>query len=96
MLVSILKVPMKNGITVIYIPHQELLELGYANLEDFDVIKANGRYFELQGFDHKAGLWWVEEIVIPDQGEDARQGVESLGEGGIEGPRGDAQRPSGE
>ena len=88
---------MKNGVTILFIPHDELLHAGYRTLEDFMVVEANGRFYELQGYDNSAGLWWVEEIVVPDDQEaDARQGVESLGEGGSEGPRGDAERPSGE
>lgn len=69
MLFSILTVPMKGGVTVTFIPHDELLHAGYVSLEDFMVVEANGRFWELQGYDHKAGLWWVEEIVIPDDQE---------------------------
>lgn len=65
MLVSILTVPMKGGQTVTFIPHSELLAAGYSGLEDFDVVQANERYFELQGHDSKTGLWWVEEIIVP-------------------------------
>ena len=95
MLTSVLEVVVK-GQTILFIPHQELLDLGYVSLEDFMVVEANERFFELQGYDGKTQLWWVEEIQLPQEDPDPGRSVEAMGEGGSESPRGDAQRPSGE
>lgn len=92
-LVSIMAVPV-GGETILFIPHNELLELGYESLEDFAIVRCNGRYFELQGFSEPVESWWVEEIEVPEdpdeEAADSRQSLESMGEGGVEGPGRDA------
>ena len=93
-LISVLEVPITGNEIVTFIPHQELLDMGYVNLEDFDIVRVNGRYFELQGYNGPVEAWWVEEIQLPE--DDARQGMEAMGEGGIESPGRDEERPAGE
>lgn len=64
-LISILEVPL-GDLTLFFIPHEELLTLGYESLEDFSIVRCNGRFFELQGFSEPLEAWWVEEIKLPD------------------------------
>lgn len=68
-----------------WVPHEELLKAGYLNIEDFQIVKIRGRFYELQAhigrtLTHgiKGGAWWVEEIdpdkfeipdYIPEGGE---------------------------
>lgn len=51
-----------GGTPVIWIPHGDLLDMGYRHLEDFDVVYVNGLYWELQAFYRGIGCWWVEGI----------------------------------
>lgn len=95
-LVSVLNVPLAGGETVTFIPHQELIDMGYMSLEDFDIVRVNGRFFELQGFNEPVEAWWVEEIQLPEEESDTGQSLEAMGEGGSESPGGDEIRPAGE
>lgn len=88
-LISILEVPVRDRV-VLFIPHQELLDLGYESLEDFAIVRCNGRFFELQGYNGPIEAWWVEEIELPQEVSNSGQSLESMGEGGVEGPRGHA------
>jgi len=45
-----------------FIPHGELLDAGYRNLEDFDVVRVNAGYYELQGYNNETHSWWVERV----------------------------------
>lgn len=58
-----------------FVTHRALLFGGYRHLETFDVVKLNGKYYELQGhvvkgyedepdaaLDCTGGVWWIEEI----------------------------------
>lgn len=93
-LISVLEVPISGEQTLTFIPHQELLDIGYLSLEDFDVVRVNGKFYELQGYNGPVEAWWVEEIQLPEG--DARQGMEAMGEGGSEGPGRDPIGPAGE
>jgi hypothetical protein len=57
----------KRGL--LWVTHQELLECGYINLCDFDVVYLNGKFYELQGHSDKANAWWIEEIELPEETE---------------------------
>lgn len=75
----------------LWIPHEELLKAGYSCIEDFQIVKIRGRYYELQAhigrtLTHgiKGGAWWIEEIgpdkfEVPDY---IPEGGESNGEEG--------------
>lgn len=95
-LISVLEVPISGNQTLHFIPHQELLDMGYLYLESFSIVRCNGRFYELQGYNPAVDAWWVEEIKLPEEESDSGRQLETMGEGGSEGPRGDAQRPSGE
>jgi len=61
----------------LFVRHQDLLDLGYENLEDFDVVTINGAKYELQGYLSEAECWWVEEIVEADEINKLRGDLES-------------------
>jgi len=48
----------------LWVTHQELLECGYINLEDFDVVYLNGEFYELQAHLKKPNAWWIEELDV--------------------------------
>lgn len=50
-----------------YVTHEELLLCGYRELEDFDIVYLNGKFYELQAHIPKAGSWWIEEVPIDDE-----------------------------
>lgn len=56
----------------LFIAHADLIKVGYQNLEDFDVVRVNGDYYELQGYLEGTGVWWVEEIPL-DGAEEASE-----------------------
>lgn len=56
-----------------FIRHQDLLDVGYLNLEDFSIVYVNGTFYELQGHGPSyrltgkydpGGVWWVEPISL--------------------------------
>jgi hypothetical protein len=51
-----------------WVTHEELLLCGYRNISDFDIIYANDKFWELQGYVRAARSWWIEEV---DTGEEA-------------------------
>ncbi len=50
-----------------YVTHEELLECGYREISDFDIVYLNGKFYELQGHVPKADSWWIEEVPIDDE-----------------------------
>jgi hypothetical protein len=52
----------------LWVTHTELLQNGYRNLEDFDIVYLNDKFYELSGYAPKANSWWLEEVEV---GEDA-------------------------
>jgi len=54
---------------LLWVTHQELLNCGYINLEDFNVVYLNGKFYELQGYSHTANSWWISEVSL-DENED--------------------------
>lgn len=50
----------------LWVTHTELLQNGYRNLEDFDIIYLNGRFYELQSHVKKPDAWWIEEVEVGD------------------------------
>lgn len=46
----------------LWVTHQELLDCGYINLADFDVVYLNGKFYELQAYMRKPNAWWIEEV----------------------------------
>lgn len=56
---------------LLWVPHKELLDGGLCNLENFDVVQINRRWYELQhhiaprSTSFPGGCWWIEE-VSPD------------------------------
>lgn len=50
----------------LFITHADLTRVGYKYLEDFDVVRVNGDYYELQGYLENVGTWWVEPIDVTD------------------------------
>jgi hypothetical protein len=55
----------------LWVTHTELLECEYVNLEDFDVVYLNGRFYELQAHIRESDSWWVEEIETEEESEQA-------------------------
>jgi hypothetical protein len=51
-----------------FVSHQDLLDCGYENLCDFDLVVINGKVYELQAYLAKADCWWVEptNVEVPD------------------------------
>lgn len=51
-----------------WVSHADLLANDYANIEDFDIVYLNGKFWELQGYAEKPNAWWVEPVVgeVPD------------------------------
>jgi PAS domain-containing protein len=54
-----------NGL--IWVTHEELLNCGYRNIEDFDIVYLNERFYELQGYMRAVRSWWIEVV---DTGEE--------------------------
>lgn len=62
--------PAEDSVTLIYrddmdsvwVHNDELVRLGYRSLEPFDVVKLNGRYYELTYLDRKTRFWEVEHL----------------------------------
>ena len=48
----------------LWVAHIELLQNGYRNLEDFDIVYLNGKFYELQGYAEKPDAWWLEEVDV--------------------------------
>ena len=48
----------------LWVTHTELLQSGYRNIEDFDIVYLNDKFYELQGFVEKPDAWWIEEVDI--------------------------------
>lgn len=48
----------------LWVTHEELLLCGYRNIEDFDIIFANDKFYELQAYIRPAKSWWIEEVPI--------------------------------
>lgn len=69
-LISVLEVPISGSKALFFIPHHELLEMGYEGLEDFMIVRCNGRFFELQGYNPTIEAWWVEEIATSEEDRD--------------------------
>lgn len=56
----------------LWVVHQDLIDAGYLNLEDFSVVRINERFYELQGHTtagfrligehHPNGIWWIEPL----------------------------------
>lgn len=52
----------------LFVGHKSLIDAGYAEVRNFDVVLINGKYYELQGHVGKrsteipGGVWWIEEI----------------------------------
>lgn len=47
----------------LWIKHDDLLGVGYLNMEPDKVVFVNGAFYELQGYHRPTQSWWVEEIV---------------------------------
>ena len=47
-----------------FVAHEDLLNMGYRNLEDFDIVRLNGTYYELEGYLEGADCWWIESINV--------------------------------
>jgi hypothetical protein len=57
----------------LWFQHQHLIDAGYLNLREFDVVRIRNRFYELQAriarhltTGIRGGAWWIEE-VIPEQ-----------------------------
>lgn len=63
----------------LWVTHEELLNCGYINLADFDVVYLNGRFYELQAYVNRPKAWWIEEIdpekaEVPEQAPEVTTG----------------------
>ena len=54
----------KRGL--LWVTHQELLDCGYINLCDFDIVYLNKKFYELQGHSRVANAWWIEVVETPE------------------------------
>lgn len=50
-----------------FVANEDLLTIGYVDLEDFDIVRLNGTYYELQAYLKGADCWWVESINVGDE-----------------------------
>lgn len=57
----------------LWVTHEELLLCGYRNIEDFDVIYANGKFYELQAYIRTAKSWWIEEVPVAEEETEANE-----------------------
>jgi len=48
----------------LWVSHEELLQCGYINLADFDIVYLNGKFYELQAHMKRPNAWWVEEVDV--------------------------------
>lgn len=51
----------------LWVTHEELLECGYRELSDFDIVYLNGTFYELQAHIRESDSWWIEEVPIDDE-----------------------------
>lgn len=54
---------------LLWVTHNELLLCGYSHIEDFAIIYANGKFYELQGYVPAAQAWWIEEVELGEAPE---------------------------
>jgi len=59
---------------MLWVTHQELLDCGYINLCDFDIVYLNEAFYELQGHSKVAHAWWIEKVEMPDVSTDETEG----------------------
>lgn len=52
----------RDDMDSVWIHNDELVRLGYRNLEPFDVVKLNGKHYELTYLDRKTRFWEVERL----------------------------------
>lgn len=55
----------------LWVTHEELLLCGYRNIEDFDIIYANSTFWELQAYAKVPKAWWIEEVPVGEETEEA-------------------------
>jgi hypothetical protein len=60
----------------LFVHHDDLLNLGYQYLSDFDIVELNGAKYELQGYLHESNCWWIEELVEVDEVNKLRKQLE--------------------
>lgn len=65
----------------LYVTHTELLECGYIDLNDFDVVYLNGKFYELQGHIAKPDAWWIEEVPIGEETSETEPEAQEVAEG---------------
>lgn len=64
----------RDDMDCVLVHNDELVRLGYRSLEPFDVVKLNGKYYELCDFDRKSRFWtvanldfyaWATQAILP-------------------------------
>jgi len=50
-----------------FVAHDDLLELGYEFLREFDVVQLDDTYYELQAWLPNSDCWWIEPIDIEEE-----------------------------
>lgn len=47
----------------LFVKHDDLLRVGYINLEAGRIVLLHERFFELAGYSQSTGYWWIVEVV---------------------------------